>query len=124
MARRARARAPTLSPAFPPPRGRPTKMAASSNPSGFGPSGPSLTGFTTPKVAPNNMDVYVNSYGFGLVGHYERDFAPVCANRSQNVPGGVAAAVGLDCSDANGDPVSLAKVAGPTKGTLADIDQA
>jgi hypothetical protein len=70
----------------------------------------------------NNLQVYIGAGGSLM--EVERDFAPVCANATVTVPANTATAAPLNCTDANNDPVTLTKLAGPTKGTLAEIDQA
>ena len=52
------------------------------------------------------------------------DYPPTCQSRSVTVLPDVSTAVGLSCSDPNGDPVTLQISRTPTAGVLAGIDQA
>ena len=49
--------------------------------------------------------------------------APVCQPVTKRVAPGTAATVNLVCSDPNGDPITIEKVADPGHGTLGAIDQ-
>ncbi len=49
--------------------------------------------------------------------------APVCSTFSRSIAPGTATTIQLICSDPEGDPITLEKVAGPTHGTLGAIDQ-
>ena len=49
--------------------------------------------------------------------------APVCTTFSRSIAPGTATTIQLACSDPEGDPITLEKVAGPSHGTLGAIDQ-
>jgi Ca2+-binding RTX toxin-like protein len=83
-----------------------------------------LTSATGVAVAPTGMDVYVSAFGSGAAGqgavHWmQRQAAPACGDSSASVPFGTATAVGLPCTDPNGDAVTRSAVASPAHGTLS-----
>src|SRR5918992_5714913 len=48
---------------------------------------------------------------------------PVCEDQHVNVPFQTPVTLSLRCSDANGNPLTLAIASGPSRGTLGGIDQ-
>jgi hypothetical protein len=71
--------------------------------------------------APDGLNFYVAG---GSMVNMVQDYAPKCQSGSVGVTKDLSTAVGLLCTDPNGDPITLRISRGPTAGTLAEIDQA
>jgi hypothetical protein len=52
------------------------------------------------------------------------DYPPVCQSRTATVLPNISTAIGLSCSDPNGDPVTISVSRPATAGVLAGVDQA
>jgi WD40 repeat protein len=72
--------------------------------------------------APNGLNFYATANG--PVINMVLDYPPVCQSFAATVPAGISTAIGLLCSDPNGDPITLQISRAPTAGVLAGIDQA
>jgi hypothetical protein len=66
----------------------------------------------------NGLNVYAGFSGTGLVADFQRDFRPSCQNTTISVPYQTSILVPLTCSDANGDPLTLAVTSQPLNGSL------
>lgn len=72
--------------------------------------------------APDGLNFY--AVATGPLANFVLDYPPTCQDRSLTVPPNTSTAIGLLCSDPNGDPVTLQISRPPTAGLLAGIDQA
>jgi DNA-binding beta-propeller fold protein YncE len=72
--------------------------------------------------APDGLNFY--AVASGPLANMVQDYGPKCQSGGANIVKDLSAAVGLSCSDPNGDPVTLRISRGPTAGSLAEIDQA
>ncbi len=74
---------------------------------------------TTVLASPQGRSVYAT--GTDRVLSFVRDRPPVCRDVSASVPFNMAAPVGLDCSDPDGDAITFQAVTGPAKGSLGSV---
>jgi hypothetical protein len=82
----------------------------------------SLSDLQAIAVSPNGKDVYTTADGTESVVHLRRQVPPVCKATHVNVVAPAFAAVPLECSDANGDPVTVSVISSPAHGTISAID--
>lgn len=75
-------------------------------------------------VSPDGRHVYSSDFGQAAVAAMERGFPPDCEEVTRSVPYQTQVAIPLSCTDPNGDELTLRIVAGPSHGTLGEIDQA
>ncbi len=79
-------------------------------------------------VSPEGRNVYVGDgsgggSNSGGVTTFAREMAPVCTSTTATVQAGADVAVGLTCSDPNGDPITRTVTIAPGSGVLSAIDQ-
>ena len=84
---------------------------------------PALGSVGRVELADNGRDFYATGLQDGVVGSYQRDFAPVCQSRGLGVGHNSPLAVGFQCSDANGDALTYSVTRTPASGLLGAIDQ-
>jgi Bacterial Ig domain/Collagen triple helix repeat (20 copies) len=79
----------------------------------------------TPAVAvsPDGADVLTGTPIDDALVRFKRELAARCFGRGSTGPPGAAQVVALDCSDQNGDPLTIEIVRGPANGTLGPVDQ-
>src|SRR5262249_26303716 len=70
----------------------------------------------------NGNQFYAAFQGTSSVVAFKRDFLPRCVDQSLTVAQDTALAVGLACSDRNGDALSFSILGQPTAGQLGTID--
>jgi DNA-binding beta-propeller fold protein YncE len=77
----------------------------------------------TLQYSPDGNYLYQSSFSPGNIAVLDRDRAPVCQPSSATVSPGSSVAVGLSCSDPNGDPITYSISRSPTNGVVAGVDQ-
>ncbi len=74
-------------------------------------------------VSPNGASVYVATASDDAIVTFARELAPVCHTSSSTGAPGAVQTVDLDCSDPNGDPITIEVDKGPAHGTLGAVNQ-
>ena len=90
---------------------------------GCGATQQGLDGGVSTVVSPNDASVYVAAGPDRAISTFEREIPPVCLGTAAATPPGQPVAVPLDCSDPNGDALTLELLDTPANGTLGAIDQ-
>jgi DNA-binding beta-propeller fold protein YncE len=85
---------------------------------------PGLDGANGVAVSPDGASVYVASSDDDAVVQLDREVPPICRGTAATSPAGGPVTVPLECSDPNGDPLEIAVVSEPERGSLGAIDQA
>ena len=75
-------------------------------------------------ASPEGTDVYAVSSTDSAIVRFGREVPPVCGTSSSTGAPGEVQTVPLNCSDPNGDPLTIEVVSGPGDGTLSGINQA
>ena len=75
-------------------------------------------------ASPEGAGVYAVSSTDSAIVRFGREVPPVCSTSSSTGESGEVQTVPLNCSDPNGDPLTIEVVSGPVNGTLSGINQA
>jgi DNA-binding beta-propeller fold protein YncE len=85
---------------------------------------PGLDGANGVAVSPDGASVYVASSDDDAIVHLDREVPPICLGTAAASPAGAPVTVPLECSDPNGDALSITIESQPGQGTLGTVDQA